>query len=89
MRGKLLGLSVIALSLLFVSGCAWKYTGPHNWKMEPGGISDWIEVQPGAQLTNVDLPTPENKNGTGQKYTVVVKKPSALVSLDMIDRMGK
>lgn len=77
MLGKKLVVVAIALSC---AGCAM-FKGP----MEPGGVSDWIEVQPGAVLTNVDLPTDE----AGKKYNIVVKKPSALVSLDMLDRMGK
>lgn len=77
MRGKLLVASVIAVSL---TGCA--FIKP---KMEPGGITDWIELQPGAVVTNVELPTDE----AGKKYNIIIKKPSAVVSLDMLDRMGK
>ena len=54
-------------------------------KMEPGGVNDWIELQPGAVVTGVSLPTDE----PDKKYNIVVKKPSAVVSLDMLDRMGK
>jgi hypothetical protein len=53
--------------------------------MEPGGVTDWIELEPGAVVTNVKLPTDE----PDKKYNIVVQKPSAVVSLDMLDRMGK
>ena len=53
--------------------------------IEPGGVTDWIELQPGAVVTGVDLPTDE----PDKKYNIVVSKPSAVVSLDMLDRMGK
>jgi len=79
MRGKLLVISVIALSL---TGCSMLKP---RVVMEPGGVSDWIELQPGAVVTGVTLPTDE----PDKKYNIVVQKPSAVVSLDMLDRMGK
>jgi len=54
--------------------------------IEPGGVTDWIELQPGAIVTGVALPTDE---GTDKRYNIIVQKPSAVVSLDMLDRMGK
>lgn len=77
MLGKLLGISVIAASL---AGCSM-LRGP----VEPGGVTDWIELQPGAVITGVSLPTDE----PNKKYNIIVSKPSAVVSLDMLDRMGK
>lgn len=77
MRGKLLVISAILLSL---TGCA--LIKP---KIEPGGVTDWVELKPGAVITGVELPTDE----AGKKYNIVVSKPSAVVSLDMLDRMGK
>lgn len=75
--------SLLVISGILLNGCAYK--GPHGWKMEPGGVTDWIELQPGAVVTGVSLPTDE----PDKKYNIVVKKPSAVVSLDMLDRMGK
>ena len=66
--------------IIFIQGCAFFKPG-----VEPGGVSDWIELQPGAVVTGVSLPTDE----VGKKYNIIVSKPSALVSLDMLDRMGK
>lgn len=76
--GRKLALVVIALSF---AGCSLLPKA----QMEPGGITDWIELQPGSVVTNVSLPTDE----PDKTYNIVVSKPSALVSLDMLDRMGK
>ena len=77
MLGKLLVISAIGVSVI---GCAM-LKGP----VEPAGVRDWIELQPGSVVTGVSLPTDE----AGKKYNIIVSKPSALVSLDMLDRMGK
>lgn len=77
MFGKKLAIIAIALSL---SGCAY-FRGP----IEPGGVTDWVELPVGAVITGVSLPTDE----PNKKYNIVVSKPSAVVSLDMLDRMGK
>ena len=77
MLGKLLEASAIAVSL---SGCAM-FKGP----IEPGGVTDWVELPVGSVITGVALPTDE----PNKKYNIVVSKPSAVVSLDMLDRMGK
>ena len=53
--------------------------------IEPGGVTDWVELPVGAVITGVPLPTDE----PNKKYNIVVSKPSAVVSLDMLDRMGK
>lgn len=49
------------------------------------GITDWVECPVGTVVTGVPLPTDE----PNKKYNIVVSKPSALVSLDGLDRMGK
>ena len=77
MLGKKLVMIAIALSL---SGCAY-FRGP----IEPGGVNDWIELPVGTVITGVPLPTDE----PDKKYNIVISKPSAAVSLDMLDRMGK
>ena len=71
---------VLVMIAIMLSGCALMKP-----RMEPGGIKDWIECPVGTVVTGVPLPTDE----PNKKYNIVVSKPSALVSLDMIDRMGK
>lgn len=83
MLGKKLVMIGILLSLL--SGCTTKFSGPNGWKMEPGGIDDWIQLNPGSVVTGVKLPTDQ----PDKTYNIVIKKPSAIVSMDMLDRMGK
>lgn len=75
MRGIVLGMTVIMLS-----GCALLKP-----KVEPGGIRDWVELPVGTVITGVPLPTDE----AGKKYNIIISKPSAAVSLEMLDRMGK
>jgi hypothetical protein len=75
---KKLVLALIAVGML--SGCAM-LKGP----MEPAGVTDWIELPVGAVVTGVTLPTDE----TGKKYNIVITKPSAIVSMDCLNRMGK
>ena len=76
MLGKLLVVSVIGLSL---SGCAML-----KGRTEPMGITDWVELPVGTVITGVPLPTDE----PNKKYNIIVSKPSAMVSLDGLDRMG-
>ena len=78
MRGKKLVLSVIGLSLL--SGCAM-LKGP----MDPAGVTDWIELPVGAVVTGVPLPTDE----PNKKYNIVISKPSAIISQECLNRLGK
>ena len=77
MLGKMLVIAGIGLSL---SGCSML-----RGRTEPMGITDWVELPVGTVITNVPLPTDE----PGKKYNIVVSKPSAMVSLDGLDRMDK
>jgi len=77
MLGKLLVIIVIGLS---ITGCALL-----QGRTEPMGITDWVELPIGTEISGVPLPTTEE----GKTYTIVVSKPSAMVSLDGLDRMGK
>jgi len=88
MLGKKLVTTVITLSLIFLMGCScWFHLGcaMFKGKTEPMGIRDWVECPVGTVVTGVPLPTDEK----GKTYNIVVSKPSALVSLDGLDRMGK
>lgn len=78
MLGKKLVTSAILLSLF--SGCAMLKA-----RVEPGGIKDWVELPVGTIITGVPMPTDE----PNKKYNIVISKPSAAVSLDMLNRMGK
>ena len=72
-----IGLSLVILSL---SGCTML-----KGRTEPMGITDWVELPVGTVITGVPLPTDE----PNKKYNIVVSKPSAMVSLSGLDRMGK
>ena len=73
------GIALVIIAIM-LEGCALMKP-----RVEPGGIKDWVELPVGTVITGVPLPTDE----PGKKYNIIISKPSASVSLDMLDRMGK
>jgi hypothetical protein len=53
--------------------------------MDPAGVTDWIELPVGAVVTGVPLPTDE----PNKKYNIVISKPSAIISQECLNRLGK
>jgi hypothetical protein len=77
---SLIRILVLSVALVSFNGCSM-----FKGQMEPMGIRDWVECPVGTVVTGVPLPTDE----PNKKYNIVVSKPSALVSLDGLNRMGK
>jgi hypothetical protein len=77
---NILKLICIVLLVFVTYGCAL-LKGP----TEPMGINDWVELKGGEKVCGIKLPTDElNKD-----YCIVISKPSAIVSLEGLNRMGK
>ena len=72
--------SLLALSVIMLEGCALLKP-----RIEPAGVTDYVQLPVGTVITGVPLPTDE----AGKKYNVVISKPSIAISLDCWDRVKK
>lgn len=74
-------IGLLALAVIALSGCS------HFKKdslLAPCGVNDYVEVPSGGKISDVPLPTDENKT-----YTIVTPKPGFWISLECDERIGR
>lgn len=79
-KNYMIGFFLIGFYLIGFSGCALLKP-----RIEPAGVTDYVQLPVGTVITKVPLPTDEQ----GKLYNIVISKPSIAISLDCWDRVKK